>query len=188
LKHDFVYEVRGLGNILGIERAVVSSLQAMDVLLRQLRNLQKLLRRRGATPEQAEDLVQEAVLRLHAYTHQGGQVQNQEAFLTRTALNLAIDDHRHARSDSYESEPVENLDLPDLEPAPDEVFAAEQRLMKMREALERANPRTRDVFFMHRLYGFSHAEIARRLSISVSAVEKHVASAVTILAIDRQRE
>lgn len=160
----------------------------MDVLLRQLRNLQKLLRRRGATPEQAEDLVQEAVLRLHAYTHQGGQVQNQEAFLTRTALNLAIDDHRHSRSDSYESEPVEDLDLPDLEPAPDEVFAAEQRLMKMREALERANPRTRDVFFMHRLYGFSHAEIARRLSISVSAVEKHVASAVTILAIDRQRE
>lgn len=188
MKHDFVYEVRGLGNILGIERAVVSSFQAMDVLLRQLRNLQKLLRRRGATPEHAEDLVQEAVLRLHAYTHQGGQVQNQEAFLTRTALNLAIDDHRHSRSDSYESEPVENLDLPDLEPAPDEVFAAEQRLIKMREALERANPRTRDVFFMHRLYGFSHAEIARRLSISVSAVEKHVASAVTILAIERQRE
>ena len=160
----------------------------MDVLLRQLRNLQKLLRRRGSTPEQAEDLVQEAVLRLHAYTHQGGQVQNQEAFLTRTALNLAIDDHRHSRSDSYESEPVENLDLPDLEPAADEVFAAEQRLMKMWKALEGANPRTRDVFFMHRLYGFSHAEIARRLSISVSAVEKHVASAVTILAIERQRE
>ena len=185
VKHNLVYEVRGLGNILGFERAVVSSLQAMDVLLRQLRNLQKLLRRRGATPEQAEDLVQEAVLRLHAYTHQGGQVQNQEAFLTRTALNLAIDDHRHSRG----GQPLlENLDLPDLEPAPDEVFAAEQRLMKMREALERANPRTRDVFFMHRLYGFSHAEIARRLSISVSAVEKHVASAVTILAIERQRE
>ena len=160
----------------------------MEVLLRQLRSLKKLLRRRGATPDQAEDLVQEAVLRLHAYTQQGNQVQNQEAFLTRTALNLAVDQHRHARVDSYESEPVENLELPDLEPAPDEVFAAEQRLMKMQEALQRANPRTREVFFMHRLYGFSHAEIARRLRISVSAVEKHVASAVTILAMDRQRE
>jgi RNA polymerase sigma-70 factor (ECF subfamily) len=160
----------------------------MDVLLRQLRSLQKLLRRRGATPEQAEDLVQEAVLRLHAYTHQGGQVQNQDAFLTRTALNLAVDHHRHARVDCYESEPIENLELPDFGPAPDEVLAADQRLMKMRDALDRANPRTREVFFMHRLYGFSHAEIARRLSISVSAVEKHVASAVTILAIERQRE
>jgi RNA polymerase sigma factor (sigma-70 family) len=160
----------------------------MDVLLRQLRGLQKLLRRRGATPEQAEDLVQEAVLRLHAYTHQGGEVQNQEAFLTRTAINLAVDQHRHARSGQYESEPVENLELPDLNPSPDEVFAADQRLMKMRDALDRANPRTREVFFMHRLYGFNHAEIARRLSISISAVEKHVASAVTILAIERQRE
>lgn len=160
----------------------------MDVILRQLRGLKKLLRRRGATPEQAEDLVQEAVLRLHAYTRQGGQVQNQEAFLTRTAINLSVDQHRRARLDSYESEPVENLDLPDLEPTPDEVFAAEQRLIRMRDALDRANPRTREVFFMHRLYGFSHAEIARRLRISVSAVEKHVASAVTILAIERQRE
>jgi RNA polymerase sigma factor (sigma-70 family) len=160
----------------------------MDVLVRQLRRLQKLLRRRGSTPEQAEDLVQEAVLRLHAYTHQGGQVQNQEAFLTRTALNLAVDNHRHSRLDAYESEPIENLELPDLDPTPDEVFAAEQRLMKMRDALDRANRRTREVFFMHRLYGFSHAEIARRLSISISAVEKHVASAVTILAMERQKE
>jgi RNA polymerase sigma-70 factor (ECF subfamily) len=160
----------------------------MDVLWNQLRSLQKLLRRRGATPEQAEDLVQEAVLRLHAYTHQGGRVQNQEAFLTRTALNLAVDAHRHSRSSQYENEPVEELDLVDLEPTPDEVFAAEQRLIRMRDALDRANPRTREVFFMHRLYGFSHAEIARRLRISVSSVEKHVASAVTILAIERQRE
>jgi RNA polymerase sigma-70 factor (ECF subfamily) len=58
----------------------------------------------------------------------------------------------------------------------------------MRAALDRANPRTREVFFMHRLYGFSHAEIARRLSISISAVEKHVASAVTVLALERQKE
>jgi RNA polymerase sigma-70 factor (ECF subfamily) len=160
----------------------------MDGFLKQLRSLRKLLCRRGATPEQAEDLVQEAVLRLHAYTHEGGQVHNQEAFLTRTALNLAVDQHRHARQDCYESEPVENLELPDLAPAPDEVFAAEQRLNKMRAALDRANPRTREVFFMHRLYGFSHAEIARRVSISISAVEKHVASAVTVLALERQKE
>lgn len=160
----------------------------MDVILRQLRSLQKLLRRRGATPDQAEDLVQEAVLRLHAYTRQGNQVQNQEAFLTRTALNLAVDQHRHARADSYESEPIENLELPDLQPSPDEVFAAEQRLKRMKETLDRANSRTREVFFMHRIYGFSHAEIAQRLGISISAVEKHVASAVTILAMDRQKE
>jgi len=38
---------------------------------------------------------------------------------------------------------------------------------------------------MHRLQGFSHAEIASKLAVSKSAVEKHIASAVTILAMER---
>ena len=160
----------------------------MRVFLGQLRRLQQLLRRRGATPEHAEDLVQEAVLRMHIYTRQGGVVENQEAFLKRTAMNLAVDAHRYARRDQYEDASIEDLDLVDANPTPDEVCIAEQRLYRMRDALERGNPRTREVFFMHRLQGFSHAEIARHLGISVSAVEKHVASAVTILAIERQRE
>lgn len=158
------------------------------MLTNQLRRLQKFLMRRGTTREQAEDLVQEAMLRLHAYTLEGGQVENQEAFLTRTVRNLAVDAHRHARVDRYECAPVEELDLVDFAPTPDEVFAAEQRLTRMRDALDQANPRTSEVFFMHRLQGRSHAQIAKLLGISISAVEKHIASAVTILAIQRQQE
>ena len=158
------------------------------MLTDQLRRLRKLLIRRGATREHAEDLVQEAMLRLHAYTQEGGEVRNHEAFLVRTVKNLAVDAHRQARVSSYEPVPVEELDLVDFAPTPDEVFAAEQRLIRMRDALQRANPRTSEVFFMHRLEGFSHAKIAQMLGISVSAVEKHVASAVTILAIQRQQE
>jgi DNA-directed RNA polymerase specialized sigma24 family protein len=41
---------------------------------------------------------------------------------------------------------------------------------------------------MHRLQGYSHAEIASKLNVSKSAVEKHIASAVTILAMERQRK
>jgi RNA polymerase sigma factor (sigma-70 family) len=161
---------------------------AVTLLVRQLNALKKLLRRHGSTREQAEDLVQEAVLRLHVYTREGGRVDNPDAFLRRTALNLAVDAYRHARADRYADDPVEALDLIDVGPTPDEVCAAEQRLNNMKKALDRANPRTRDVFFMHRLQGLSHAEIAERLGVSVSAIEKHVASAVTLLAIERQRE
>jgi len=160
----------------------------MRSLRGQVRHLKKLLQRRGATREDAEDLVQEAVLRLHVYTRAGGEVRNQEAFVTRTALNLAVDVHRHARGDRYEREPVEELNLADIGPTPDEVLAAEQRLLKMRQTLDSASVRTREVFFMHRLQGFSHAEIAGKLGVSKSAVEKHIASAVTLLAMERQRE
>jgi RNA polymerase sigma factor (sigma-70 family) len=155
-------------------------------LTAQLHRLQTLLRRRGSTPEDAEDLVQEAVLRLFAYTQAGGEVRDQATFLKRTVLNLAVDAHRRAHADRFEREPVETLNLVDVGPAPDEVLAAEQRLLQMRRALDRVSPRTREVFFMHRLQGFSHAEIAERLGVSKSAVEKHVATAVTVLAMDRQ--
>ncbi len=127
--------------------------------------------------------MQEAVLppsRLHARWRP--YVRDQGAFLTRTALNLSVDAYRQGRRDAYESTPVEELKLVDLRPLPDEVLAAEQRLNRMKDTLDRASPRTRQVFFMHRLQGLSHAEIAKELRIT-SAVEKHVASAVTLLAI-----
>lgn len=146
-----------------------------------------LLRHRGASNVDAEDLVQEAVLRLHAYTHRGGQVRDESAFLVRTAMNLAVDARRHARADRYEPQPVEELKLVDLSPTPDEICEAEQRLLRMKATLDRVSPRTREIFFMHRLQGFSHAEIGRRLGITKSAVEKHIASAVTLLAMERQQ-
>jgi len=167
-------------------RAIV---QIMWGMKNQLRRIEKLLRRRGASPEDAEDLVQEAVVRLFSYTRKAaGEVRNSEAFLTRTALNLAVDLHRSTRRDRFEPEPVETLPLLDLAPMPDEILAAEQRLLRMRKALDQVSRRTRNVFFMHRLQGFSHGEIAAKLGVSKSAVEKHIASAITILAIERQRE
>jgi RNA polymerase sigma-70 factor (ECF subfamily) len=160
----------------------------MPSLASRLRSLRRFLRCRGASAAEADDLVQEAVLRLHTYTRAGGEVRNPNAFLIRTALNLAIDAHRRARETLYEPAPIDELNLIDLSPTPDEICAAEQRFRRMKETLDRVNPRTRAVFFMHRLQGFSHAEIAKQLGISVSSVEKHIASAVTLLAIQRQRE
>jgi RNA polymerase sigma-70 factor (ECF subfamily) len=161
----------------------------MGVLSSQFRRVKRLLRRRGSSPEDAEDLVQEAVLRLHVYTHAGGDVRDPESFVVRTALNLAIDVRRHAHQHLYETTSVEELtSIIDTRPLPDEVLAAEERLLRMRDALDRVSRRTREIFFMHRLQGFSHAEIAQRLGVTKSAIEKHIASAVTILAMERQRE
>ncbi len=166
-------------------RAIVITMQ---VFKKQLWRIRKLLRLRGATHEDAEDLVQEAVLRLHVYTRSGKEVHDPESFVTRTALNLAVDVRRHAHTDLYEATRVEELELIDVNPTPDQVLAAEERLIRMRDALDHVSVRTREVFFMHRLQGFSHAEIADKLNVSKSAIEKHIASAVTILTMERQRE
>jgi hypothetical protein len=107
-------------------RAIVVDMYALKS---QLRRLKKLLCRGGATPEDAEDLVQEAMLRLHAYTNAGREVRHPQAFVTRTAMNLAVDVHRHSRSGLYERESVEELNLVEISPTPDEILAAEQRLL-----------------------------------------------------------
>jgi RNA polymerase sigma factor (sigma-70 family) len=154
-----------------------------------LHRLMQLLRRRGRTPEEAEDLVQEAFLRLHVFLQEGKEVRESEAFLVRTVLNLSVDTHRREHRDLYVEEAVENLPLVDLAPAPEEILAAEQRLKRMRQVLDtKVSPRTREVYFLHRLEGYTYDEIGHRMHMSSRTVEKHIARAVTALWVERQQE
>jgi RNA polymerase sigma-70 factor (ECF subfamily) len=151
--------------------------------------LRRVLMRRGNSQAETEDLIQEAFLRMQEYCEKGGEVHRPEGFLMRTALRLAANARRDAHRELYRDGPVEDLtQLIDCAPTPDEVLAGQQCLMRMRAALDAANPRTREVLFMQRLDGMSYGEIAGRLGISVSAVEKHVAKALVILAELSERE
>src|SRR5882672_9886769 len=112
-------------------------------LLRQLRRrLQQLLHRRGQTREDAEDVIQDAFLRLQIYYQQGGEVREPEAFLVRTALRLSMNARRDARRHLYVEDSPESLPLIDTSPAPEDVFAAEQRLRRMKQTLNLVSPRT----------------------------------------------
>ena len=85
----------------------------MDWVLAHYRRLERLLRRRGRTREEAEDVIQEAFLRVKVYCDQGGQIREREAFLTRTVLNLARDVRNLEHRDLYVKERVETLTLLD---------------------------------------------------------------------------
>jgi RNA polymerase sigma-70 factor (ECF subfamily) len=145
----------------------------------------RFLKARGKRREDAEDLIQEAFLRLEKYCQQGNTVENAEAFLTRTMLNLSVSDHRHERPYLEGRTSLDSEILCDPAPTPDEVFAAEQRLQQIQAILDRVSQRTREAYFLHRLGGFSYAEIAKRFNCSVSLIEKHIASAATAIAHER---
>ena len=59
------------------------------------------------------------------------------------------------------------------------------RLMQMAERFERViaalRPRTREAFLLYRFDACSHVQIAQRMGVSVSMVEKHVSSAMAAL-------
>jgi RNA polymerase sigma-70 factor (ECF subfamily) len=160
-----------------------------NFLPKYFRRTKGILMRRGTRPEDAEDLIQDAFIKMQQYCAKGGAVHQPEGFLVRTALRLAANAHRDAHGDLYVDKKVDELALLiDTSPTPDEVFAADECLMRMRTALDGVNARSREVFFMHRFDGLTQPDIALRFGISVSAVEKHIAIALAALAEASLRE
>ena len=142
----------------------------------------RLLRKVGhrTDPQDAEDALQSAWIRLQRYreTH---VVENPEAFLARAARNIAIDNHRRRGPLAAQSVEVECAEMAQSAPLQDEVFEMRARLYHVQKGLEQLSPRTRQVFEMHRLDNLKYREIAERLGISQSAVEKHIAKAALFL-------
>lgn len=153
---------------------------SMEEIRHILARLRRLLHHRGRSVDDTDDLIQEACLRLHVYCRQH-KVEQTEAFLVRTVLNLATDERRKAHARPLVSNALEELPLIDTSPQPHEVYAGRQRLQHLRAGLEALSPRAREVFVLHRLDGLSHPQIAQRLGITLSMVEKHAARATLFL-------
>jgi RNA polymerase sigma factor (sigma-70 family) len=134
------------------------------------------LMRRGRTTHEADDLVQEAWVRLACY-ERGQPVLEPEAFLMRTALNLSIDAHR-ARVTRGEEVLLDDVVLIDATPSADAIVLSRERMARMSVCLGRLNEKTREIFLAHRVDGMSYQEIARDHQLSISTVEKHVAKAL----------
>ena len=133
------------------------------------------LMRRGRTVHDADDLVQEAWVRLACYEREQ-TVAKPEAFLMRTALNLSIDTHR-MRLNHGDEVVLEEVVLVDVAPTAEAVVLARERVARLSVCLGRLSEKTRNIFLAHRIDGMSYQQIAQRRRFSISTVEKHVAKA-----------
>jgi len=149
--------------------------------IRQLiSGLRITLQKRGASIDEAEDLVQEAFLKFETY-RQSAEVREPEGFVVRAALNLAVDAGRRKGRSPFSARALDDFAFADSSPGPDEVLQGRDRLRRLREGLEALQPRTCDMLLAQRLEGMTYAQIAAREGISVSAVEKQIARAVLFL-------
>ena len=152
--------------------------------------LMKVCRRRGRSQEEAEDLIQEAFLRLHEYCRKT-EVRDEEAFLVRTVSNLAINEYRHEQVINFARETVEELEqtvgLSEPGPGPERICAAQQRLEEIAKTLGAVSERTCQIFLAQRA-GYSYEEIAADLGITPRTVQKHVARAMFLLIGMRMKE
>ena len=133
--------------------------------------------RRGRSSHDAEDIVQEAWLRLAAYEVKR-PVERPEAFLMRSALNLSVDMHRESSREGDVAVISEETVIIDTAPGPEETLLGRQRAARLDLCLSRLSDRTREIFLAHRLEGLTYKQIAEHFEISVTAVEWHMGKAV----------
>ncbi|MBL8270595.1 RNA polymerase sigma factor [Steroidobacter sp.] len=156
------------------ERLRALSTQFGTILLR-------FFERRVKEKAEAEDLVQEVFERL---VKRGGiaHLEDARGYLFETAASALVD--RARKRVSRHSEQHQSFD-PAVHASND--FSSEQILIG-RETLSRAArallelpERTRTVFILRRLEGLRYQDIAKRLGVSLSLVEKQVARAAAYL-------
>lgn len=142
-------------------------------------DLVRFLARRLRCRATAEDLVQEAYLRL---IQSAATLRSPRAFLFRTVYNLAVN---HWRDERRRAELRRDIVQPRSETVdattPEDTVLVTDDLRLATETFATLPARTREVFVLNRFEGLNQREIAERLDISHTVVEKHMARAVQAL-------
>jgi RNA polymerase sigma factor (sigma-70 family) len=137
--------------------------------------------RRVRDAAEADDLVQEVFLRI---IKRGGTdgLDQFEAYAFETAASV-LKDRRRRRTVRHSDQHVElHPDaLPTTDPGPHDTLAGREALRATAKALGELPERTRTIFILRRLERLSYGEIAKRVGISVSAIEKHMMRATAHL-------
>jgi len=165
-----------------------SQSSSLHLVTRQFRDARgKLLgwiRRRVPDPSEAEDLLQDTFLRVTQREAPEG-VAHFEGYLYRTAESVLADRYRRRsvrRADAHVALEPEIHRTEDADAL--RALLARERLRAVSASLMALPERTRAVFVLRRLEGLRYGEIATRLKVSLSTVEKDMARAIDHLMLE----
>jgi len=151
-----------------------------ELFLAHRRGLEAYLTGKLRDAETAADLTQEVFARFAERERATGAVAivSDRFYLYRMARNLAVDHLRRQRHGIAVSVSPEALDrVADQMPSPERAAQDNGDVRRVRAALAELPERTRQVVCLARLEGMTHREVAERLRISDSSVQKHLAKA-----------
>lgn len=152
---------------------------AVERLSRSFRTvLLRYFEKRGVRRMDLEDTVQEVFARLsrrEGFAEVGGT----QEYLFETASNVAADYHRHwARSRRAGHHDEYNDEIHAIEDfSPDRIHEGREELAALYKALLELPERSRVIFVLFRFERMQKAEIAKRVGLSLSAVEKSLVRA-----------
>jgi RNA polymerase sigma factor (sigma-70 family) len=159
---------------------VVSTLSATElrhVFVGYRTKLERLLQRRLQSRDTAQDLAQDTYLKLLRVAEQFPSEDDARRYLVRMALNAATD---HQRSEGRRAEllagAVDLFDQSQL--TPEDAALAGDELRQLEQVLADLPSKCRDVLYLSRVEGMTHAEIATALGVSKSLVDKYAVRAL----------
>jgi RNA polymerase sigma factor (sigma-70 family) len=160
--------------------------------MRKRGDLVRFFTLRTGSAATAEDLVQDLYVKISEMAPPQ-DLRSAEAFLYRMGSNLMLDrakaQRRQAARDQAWSRTsgVEGQEPIVQEPPADEALASRQRLQRVLERLELLPPQVAAAFRLHKFEGLTHGEVAERLGVSRSSVEKYIMSALRALLAENER-
>jgi RNA polymerase sigma-70 factor, ECF subfamily len=126
-----------------------------------------LARRILANAAEAEDVAQEAFLRVWTHAPRWQPLAQFRTWLTRIVVNLCLDRKRRAPWVDLEAAG----DIADPAPGAGEKAESDERQRMVAAAIDKLPPRQRDAIMLTYSEGMSNAQVAEILGTSVSAVE-----------------
>jgi RNA polymerase sigma-70 factor (sigma-E family) len=143
----------------------------MEVLYqREATSLVRLARLFTDDRSAAEDLVQEAFIRLFHSAHRIQDQARVAAYLRSIVLNLARDHNRRGLMSLRHQDSMMDRAVPEQ---PDEAVVRTESQAAVLDALRSLSPRQRDCLVLRFYLELSESEIARTLDISANSVKTH---------------
>ena len=163
-------------NHLGCETSITrpQDLQIAAVYEEHSAALKRYLWSKVRSRDDVADLMHETYERFQRYTDRI-ELASARNFLFTIARNLVIDRARHRRVSQVDQDVDVELLLDPL-PSPEQQTINEEAIEALNQAIETLPMQCRRVFVMRKIHQLSQKDIAEKLGISVSTVEKHVAT------------
>ncbi|MEC9260428.1 MAG: RNA polymerase sigma factor, partial [Pseudomonadota bacterium] len=136
--------------------------------------LKKFLRRYVTSDHDIEDIIQEVYIKAH-HAESEKEIEHPKAYLFSIAKNLALDELKKSSrvmtkyiEECIASIPVEETDSMESE------AEANESLSRYCEAIDLLPDKCKQIYIMRKVHGLKHKDIADKLGISISSVEKHL--------------
>jgi RNA polymerase sigma factor (sigma-70 family) len=144
-----------------------------SLFLTHERELERFFKGKVRGSSDTDDLIQETFLRL-ARLQDGAGIREPRRFLFTIAANLARDHLRKMIARRVGKTEMLSADIADDGQTPDDFLRSKQEAELAQRAIEALPEKTRAIFLLYHVEGWSYRQIAEELGMSARTVEYHL--------------